>query len=171
MLGIMSFYKKTYFFVRIEDILRLLDKYLKINNMKNSKKLVGFLGLLTIVLFTMSFGTRLETSNSQDEFAYVSNESSLYQVSDFNKCGEGKCGNDAKEKKEKKCGDGKMKEDKKGDKKCGDGKMKQGKKGDKKCGDGKMKEDKNGDKKCGEGKKAEKKDKNAKCGEGKCGKN
>ena len=59
------------------------------------------------------------------------------------KCGEGKCGGDAKGKKEGKCGEGKCGGDKKADKegKCGEGK----------CG---------GDKKAG---------KEGKCGEGKCG--
>jgi len=140
--------------------------------MKNSKKLLGLFGLFSIVLFTMSFNSTQNKSNSGTEYAYVTQDYYSSYLVDFKKCGEGKCGTDAKAKKEKKCGDGKMKEGKNVEKKCGEGKcgdakFKKAKKGEKKCGEGKCGDGKEGAKKSV--KNESKSDKNAKCGAGKCG--
>ncbi len=132
--------------------------------MKNSKKLTGLLGLIALVLFTMSFSHNNQKNSEKVEYAYIPLEiNSGYAMEG------GKCGTDAKAKKEtkkaeKKCGEGKMNKAKKADKKCGEGK----------CGEAKCGKDKKGDKKCGEGKcgkdKKEAKKEKAKCGAGKCGK-
>jgi uncharacterized low-complexity protein len=89
-----------------------------------------------------------------------------YDLANYDKHKEGKCGDD-KADKEGKCGEGKC-----GEGKCGGDKAaKEGKCGEGKCGEGKCGGDKAAKEgKCGEGKcGGDKAAKEGKCGEGKCG--
>ncbi len=69
--------------------------------MKNSRKITGLLGLIALVMITMSFGLQKNKSTSVNTYAYLPIETSFSPVSVYDKCGEGKCGTDTKAKKEK----------------------------------------------------------------------
>jgi len=128
----------------------------------NKKNLSVFLGI-TLIAF-ISFGL-MNAQKSEVKSEIVNRQVSMAQpdvASHAAKCGDGKMKENKKAKKEKngKYGDGKAKDKKMS--KCGDGKAKAKKAskcGTGKCGDGKAKD-----------KKTSKKNKESKCGTGKCGK-
>jgi len=134
-------------------------------NIVKQSSMAAIIGLIALGFFTSNIAKAESNPFASNELV------TIVAGHDDGKCGEGKV-KDGKKGKcgEGKCGEGKMKADKKGkcgEGKCGEGKMKAAKKGkcgEGKCGEGKMKAAKKG--KCGEGKCGEgkKKDKSKKCG-------
>ena len=125
---------------------------------RNASLIIGLLvaGLFIVQNLNAKTQDKHQNANLHPVMAY----SGTHSIAD-SKCGEGKCGNDAKEQKTDKSKKSDAKVDKCGEGKCGDGKTKKSK--ESKCGEGK----------CGDGKtdKEAKKSKDSKCGNGKCGTN